>query len=155
ADLNDFKLQHEWRWAFGGFVPIRDRYRLGAQLFGSTGIGRGTTFTADNPPLEGMVEGRMGLGGKQQACGGAGAGTRMTAGYAPDLRVVGVVGYWFRVFDTDPKAPGKRWKADRYAQHGADSDKDGIPDDIDLCPSDPEDHKPPNTDDGCPVLPDR
>ena len=33
--------------------------------------------------------------------------------------------------------------------------RDGLPDDIDLCPSDPEDGKPPNTDDGCPALPDR
>ncbi|MFS8068670.1 MAG: OmpA family protein, partial [Byssovorax sp.] len=30
-----------------------------------------------------------------------------------------------------------------------------IPDDIDLCPTDPEDGKPPNPDDGCPALADR
>jgi outer membrane protein OmpA-like peptidoglycan-associated protein len=156
ADLNDFILQHEWRWAFGGFIPLRDgRIRLGAQIFGSTGIGRDTTFKGDNTPLEWMVEGRMGLGDKQQAYVGAGAGTRLTAGYAPDLRVVGVIGTWFRIFDVEPRSPGKRYKADRYANHGADTDKDGIPDDIDLCPTDPEDGKPPNTDDGCPALPDR
>jgi len=156
GDLNDFQLQHEWRWGFGGFIPLRDgAIRVGAEIFGSTGIGRGTTFDADNTPLEWMVEGRMALGQKKQAYVGAGAGTRLTAGYAPDFRILGVAGYWFTLADTEPKSPGKRWKADRYAEHGADSDHDGIPDDIDLCPMDPEDHKPPNPDDGCPALPDR
>ena len=34
--------------------------------------------------------------------------------------------------------------------HGSD---DHIPDDVDLCPDEPEDGKPPNPDDGCPALP--
>jgi outer membrane protein OmpA-like peptidoglycan-associated protein len=156
ADLNDFKLQNEWRWAVGGFVPLRGgALRLGGQIFGSTGIGRDTTFTGDNTPVEWMVEGRYTWGRLNQFYAGAGGGTRLSAGYAPDFRVVGVVGTWFNIFDTAPPAPGRRYKADRFQDRGADTDKDGLPDDVDLCPTDPEDGKPPNTSDGCPALPDR
>jgi OmpA-OmpF porin, OOP family len=156
ADLNDFALQNEWRWAVGGFVPLRGgALRLGGQIFGSTGIGRDTTFTGDNTPVEWMVEGRYTWGRLNQFYAGAGGGTRLSAGYAPDFRLVGVIGTWFNIFDTAPPAPGKRYKADRFQDRGADTDKDGLPDDVDLCPTDPEDGKPPNTSDGCPALPDR
>jgi outer membrane protein OmpA-like peptidoglycan-associated protein len=155
ASLNDFAVTSEWTWGIGGFVPLRDgTVRLGAQLFGSTGIGRETTFSADNTPIEWMAEGRLALDEKKQGWLGLGGGTRLSAGYAPDFRVVFVAGYSFGITDTDPNAPGRRFKI-RYADHGADSDKDGLPDDIDLCPTQPEDGKPPNPDDGCPALPDR
>ena len=36
-----------------------------------------------------------------------------------------------------------------------DSDGDGIPDDVDACPSEPEDHKEPDAGDGCPAPSDR
>jgi len=154
--LNDFTLQHEWRWGVGGFVPLRGgQVRVGAQIFGSTGISGDTFFAGDNTPIEWMAEGRLYLDEKKQGWAGLGGGTRFTAGYAPDFRVAGVLGYSFSIADTDPNAPGKRFKAQRFAGHGADTDKDGLPDDVDLCPSDPEDGKPPNTDDGCPALPDR
>src|SRR5262249_54711005 len=78
----------------------------------------------------------------------------LTAGYAPDFRIMAAVGYWFNIVDTDPNGPGKRFKKD-YSGHGGDADHDGIPDDIDLCPMDKEDGKPPNPDDGSPSLPDR
>jgi OmpA-OmpF porin, OOP family len=155
TSLNDFKVSNEWTWGLGGFVPLRDgKVRLGAELFGSTGVGRDTTFTADNTPLEWMVEGRLALDEKKQGWLGLGGGTRLTAGYAPDFRAVFVVGYSFGISDVEPRSPGKRFKV-RYAEHGADTDKDGLPDDVDLCPSVPEDGKPPNPDDGCPSLPDR
>src|SRR5262249_26244575 len=79
--------------------------------------------------------------------------TRMTPGYAPDARAIAVAGYSFGIHDTDAASPHRRFRG--YANHGADTDKDGIPDDVDLCPNDPEDGKPPNTHDGCPALPDR
>jgi OmpA-OmpF porin, OOP family len=152
--VNDFGGSHEWTFGGGAFVPLRDgNVRIGAQVFGSVGVD--SRADGDNIPLEWMLEGRMALDAKKQGYIGAGGGTRLTAGYAPDFRVVAVAGYWFSIEDTDPRSPGKRFKADRYADHGGDADKDGIPDDIDLCPSDPEDKKPPNADDGCPALPDR
>ncbi|MCC6557752.1 MAG: OmpA family protein [Polyangiaceae bacterium] len=154
--LNDFRVGNEWKWGVGGFVPLRGgSVRLGAQVFGSTGLTSETTFTADNTPLEWMAEGRLWTDDAKQGYVGLGGGTRLTAGYAPDFRVAFVAGYSFSIADTDPNAPGKRWKSQKYADHGADTDKDGLPDDVDLCPSDPEDGKPPNPDDGCPALPDR
>ena len=156
ADVNQFQLQHEWRWGGGAFVPLRDgTLRLGAQIFGSTGIGRDTTFEGSNTPIEWLAEGRLALDQRKRAWLGVGGGTRLSAGYAPDMRLLATIGYWFPVSDSDPRSPGKKWKAERFREHGGDADKDGLPDDIDLCPTDPEDHKPPNPDDGCPALPDR
>ncbi|HTN91102.1 MAG TPA: OmpA family protein [Sorangium sp.] len=154
ASLNDFNVSNEWRWGLGGFVPLRNgTLRLGAQIFGSTGLGRSTTFTGDNTPLEWMAEGRLALDEKKKGWLGIGGGTRLTGGYAPDFRLVGVLGYSFGIADVEPKSPGRRFQA--VPPRAADTDKDGLPDDIDLCPTDPEDGKPPNADDGCPALPDR
>jgi OOP family OmpA-OmpF porin len=160
GQVNDFKVLNEWRYSAGAFLPLRDgALRVGAQIFGSFGFGQAQgkngSYYAPLTPLEWLAEGRMALGEKRRGWVSVGGGTRLTSGYAPDFRVVAAIGYSFGISDTDPNAPGKRFKVDRYNDHGADSDHDGIPDDIDLCPNDPEDHKPPNTDDGCPALPDR
>lgn len=155
--VSGFSVQHELRYAVGVFAPIRDgSIRLGGEIFGSAPLsGSGQTGPVANLPLEWMAEGRFALGEKRRGWLGVGGGTRLTPGYAPDFRLVAVIGYWFNVVDTDPPSPGKRFKQERYAEHGADTDHDKIPDDIDLCPTDPEDGKPPNPDDGCPALPDR
>ncbi|WP_438028839.1 OmpA family protein [Sorangium sp. So ce233] len=154
ASLNDFNVSNEWRWGVGGFVPLRNgTMRLGAQIFGSTGLGRDTTFTGDNTPLEWMAEGRIALDEKKKGWLGVGGGTRLTGGYAPDFRLVGVIGYAFGISDVEPMSPGRRFQAP--PPRSADTDKDGYPDDIDLCPTDPEDGKMPNPSDGCPALPDR
>ncbi|WP_234023657.1 OmpA family protein [Sorangium cellulosum] len=154
SSLNDFNVSNEWTWGLGGFVPLRDgKLRLGAQIFGSTGVGRDTTFTGDNTPVEWMAEGRIALDEKKKAWAGIGGGTRLSGGYAPDFRLVGVIGYAFGISDVEPASPGRRFTA--APPRSADTDKDGLPDDIDLCPTDPEDGKPPNADDGCPALPDR
>ena len=60
----------------------------------------------------------------------------------------------FGIEDTDRARP-EALPTERDGPRGADTDKDGFPDDIDLCPTEPEDDKPPNPDDGCPALPDR
>lgn len=155
-ELIDFTTSSEWRFAVGAYVPLRDgQVRLGAQIFGSTGIEEGTFFSGANTPIEWMLDGRLYFGAKKQGWAGLGGGTRITAGYAPDFRGVLLAGYSFGIRDTDPPSPGKRWKSQKFSDHGADTDKDGLPDDVDLCPTEPEDGKPPNTDDGCPSLPDR
>jgi outer membrane protein OmpA-like peptidoglycan-associated protein len=152
--VRDFQVEHEWTYGGGVFLPLRNNtVRLGAQIFGSAPIGKGDI--GPNTPLEWMAEGRMALGEKKQTYIGVAGGTRITSGYSPDFRAFAMVGTWFGIENTDPKSPAKRYKTERYADHGADTDKDGIPDDMDLCPTVPEDHKPPNTDDGCPALPDR
>jgi len=154
--INDFRSNHEWRYAVGAFVPLRDgAVRLGAQIFGSVGFGDVGDYYKPLVPLEWLADARFLLDKNKRFYVGAGGGTRLTPGYSPDFRVVALAGYSFSVSDTHPPSPGKRFKADRWAEHGADTDHDGIPDDVDLCPNDPEDHKPPNTDDGCSALPDR
>jgi OOP family OmpA-OmpF porin len=154
--VNDFSVRNEWRYAFGAFLPLRDgSFRLGAQIFGSVGFGQSGTYSAPLTPIEWMGEGRMSFGEKKRGWFLFGAGTRLSAGYAPDFRLIAAVGYSFGIADTAPTSPGKRFQVERYAEHGADTDKDGLPDDIDLCPTEPEDHKPPATDDGCPSPPDR
>ena len=154
--VNDFNVANEWRYAAGAFLPMRNGdFRLGAQIFGSAGFGQKGTYTAPNTPLEWMGEMRMATDVRKRGWFSFGGGSRLTSGYAPDFRVVVLAGYSFPIADTDPGSPGKRFKAERYREHGADTDHDGIPDDIDLCPTEPEDGKPPNPDDGCPALPDR
>lgn len=158
--INDFVVANEWTWAIGAFLPLRDNtVRLGAELFGSTGLGsvngKNTMFDGKTTPLEWMLESRLTLGQARQAYVGLGAGTRLSNGYAPDFRAVAMVGGWFGIADTKPPSPAKRYKIDRTADFGADSDHDGLPDDVDLCPNEPEDHKPPNPDDGCPAPADR
>jgi outer membrane protein OmpA-like peptidoglycan-associated protein len=152
--IGDFSVGPEWRYGVGVFAPLRDgSIRLGAEIFGSLGIGgTGATGLGANAPIEWMGEGRFYLDQKKRGWAGVGGGTRLSAGYAPDFRVVAVIGYSFPIADTDPGAPGKRFK---FEDHGGDRDHDKIPDDIDLCPDEPEDGKPPNPDDGCPALPDR
>jgi outer membrane protein OmpA-like peptidoglycan-associated protein len=157
--VNDFRLGDEWRYAVGAFAPLRDgSIRVGVDIFGSAPLsnsGPTASATGANAPLEWMGEGRFDIDKKKRAWWSVGAGSRLSAGYAPDFRIIAVVGYSFPVGDTDPPSPGKRFKAERFADHGADRDGDHIPDDVDLCPDEPEDGKPPNPDDGCPALPDR
>lgn len=155
--INSFSVNHELRYALGLFFPIRDgSIRLGGEIFGSAPLGgTGLTGPVANIPLEWMAEGRFWLDQKRRGYLGVGGGTRVTPGYAPDFRLVALLGYSFSIADVSPPSPPKRFKAERFAEHGADTDHDKIPDDIDLCPTDPEDGKPPNTDDGCPAPPDR
>jgi outer membrane protein OmpA-like peptidoglycan-associated protein len=154
--LNSFATANEFRYAVGVFVPIRDgSIRLGGELFGGVSLSSGKTGMVANAPLEWLAEGRFTVGEKRRLYFGGGGGTRLTPGYAPDFRLVALIGYSFNIADVDPPAPPKRFKNERFAEHGADRDHDGIPDDIDLCPDEPEDGKPPNPDDGCPALPDR
>ncbi|MFT3769916.1 MAG: OmpA family protein [Minicystis sp.] len=154
--IHSFTVKNEFRYAVGVFAPLRDgSIRIGGEVFGSVGLSGGKTFPVANLPLEWLAEGRFALGEKRRGWLGVGGGTRLTPGYAPDFRVVAVIGYAFPIADTEPPSPGKRFKTERFAEHGADTDHDKIPDDIDLCPTEPEDGKPPNPDDGCPALPDR
>jgi OmpA-OmpF porin, OOP family len=143
--INEFRLADELTYGLGAYVPLGEgRFRVGAEFTGSSGITEGLG-DVDNNPLEWRVEGRMGLGSDpSQGWVGLSAGTRLTAGYAPDFRTVAVVGGWFSLFDTKPKQ-----KDFVYVIPG-DTDKDKIPDDIDMCPAAAEDGKGTNVDDGCP-----
>jgi OOP family OmpA-OmpF porin len=145
ASLNDFRVADELTYGVGAYVPLGDgRFRVAAEVTGSSGMTEGLG-DVDNNPLEWRVEGRMGLGSEpSQGWVGLSAGSRLTAGYAPDFRTVAVVGGWFNLFDTKPK------QRDFVYVIPGDADKDKLPDDIDMCPNAAEDGKGVHTDDGCP-----
>lgn len=159
-------IGNEWRWALGAFVPIKDgKFRVGATIFGQTGVESDetilgdTTFTKQNTPIEWMAEGRMRFGPSDHWWLGAGAGSRLflNAYGSPDFRIVALVGTYIPIFDSDAKSPERKaelrakWKRERES----DRDHDGIPDDIDACPDDAEDHLGNDPNDGCPMPPDK
>jgi OOP family OmpA-OmpF porin len=154
----------EWRWAIGGFVPLKQgKYRIGATIFGQTGIENNNTtgdtvFSKQNTPIEWQAEGRMRFGPFDRWWVGAGVGTRLTIGYgAPDFRMLALVGTYIPILDSEANSPEARLaRRQRWRDQGAgDADHDGIPDDIDACPTEPEDHLGNDPSDGCPIPPDR
>jgi OmpA-OmpF porin, OOP family len=153
---------NEWRWAVGALMPIGSRFRVGATIFGQTGIQNDSTvgntiFTSQNTPIEWNAEGRMKLPlpGFEHLFVGTSVGTRLDDGYGgPDLRIVALAGTYWTIEDTSPPSPERKV---RESIHDSlkDTDHDGIPDDVDACPTVPEDHKEPDPTDGCPAPGDR
>jgi outer membrane protein OmpA-like peptidoglycan-associated protein len=158
-------ISDEWRLALGALLPIfNDKYRLGATIFGQTGIKSDdivgdTAFTSQNTPVEWNIEGRIQklsvLGERWFA--GAGAGSRILGGYgAPDFRIVVLLGTYLPIEDTNARSPEARARMHAHiVTSSKDTDGDGIPDDIDACPTEPEDHRDPDPMDGCPAPTDR
>lgn len=156
AGVNDFRQRHDWRWAVGAFIPLRDnQLRIGGEIFGSTGIGDETAFSEANSPIEWMAEGRIALSEDQALYLGGGGGTRISNGIAPDFRLVGLVGYSIPIAIKPPPPPKQVVRSDYGIVKVVDTDGDKIPDDMDLCPTIPEDGAAPNRDDGCPAPADR
>jgi outer membrane protein OmpA-like peptidoglycan-associated protein len=158
----------EIRLAVGAFAPLfKERFRLGLTFFAQTGIQSdsitGNTFlTTQNTPVEWQAEGRMklppihGTSILENWFVGAGLGTRLTDGYGgPDFRLIGLIGSYIPIVDTNPKSPDRDKVRVSIHENEKDTDGDGIPDDVDACPTEPEDHKDPDPNDGCPALPDR
>ncbi len=154
----------ELRWAIGAFLPINEgKFRLGATIFGQTGLTSDDTtgptfFTAQNTPIEWNVEGRVRLPIKgDRWYASASGGTLILPGYgAPDLRILGFIGTYLPIEDTNPHSPAARDRVRESIRESLkDTDGDGIPDDIDACPTEPEDHKDPDPNDGCPAPSDR
>ncbi len=157
----DLFIGSELRWAFGGYLPLRDgTIRLGVELFGSTGItevqDRNTFFSGNNTPLEWMAQARFVLDKRERLYLQGGAGTRLTDGYgAPDVRVLASIGTYLTIKDFESVSPPPKIRivpgADDY---DVDRDGDGYPDAVDKCPDVKEDGKPPLKTDGCPAVPD-
>jgi outer membrane protein OmpA-like peptidoglycan-associated protein len=163
---NGLGIGNELRLAVGALVPLfQDRFRIGLTFTAQTGLQPddsiiGHTFlTAQNTPVEWQAEGRMRLpkvAFLDPWFVGAGLGSRITDGYgAPDFRFVGLVGMYLPILDTTPKSPDRSKVRVSIHESMKDSDGDGIPDDVDACPNEPEDHKDPDPNDGCPAPADR
>jgi outer membrane protein OmpA-like peptidoglycan-associated protein len=152
----------ELRWAVGAMIPI-GAFRVIGTIFGQTGLTSDditgpTFFTMQNTPIEWNVELRtkLPIKGDRWFVSGSG-GTLILPGYgAPDLRLVALVGTYLPVEDSDAKqVPARDRVRESIHESMKDTDGDGIPDDIDACPNDPEDHKNPDPNDGCPAPADR
>jgi len=152
ARLHELTVGNELTYGVAGFVPLmQDRLRVGAELFGSVGLLKETLGELDASPFEWSLSGRMALDAKKRSYAGINLGSRFTGGYAPDFRAVITIGGAFPLKDTDVGAPAARYQF----RDDVDTDHDGFPDLVDMCPTDPEDKNPPNPDDGCPNMPDR
>lgn len=98
--LPKFHISDELTFGVAVFVPLpvlENRLRLGAEVVGSAGIGYGTTGDVDNVPIEWRVEGRYLFGASRQYWFSGSAGTRLSAGYAPDFRGVLLVGGTYKL----------------------------------------------------------
>jgi outer membrane protein OmpA-like peptidoglycan-associated protein len=115
------------------------------------GITKQTAGELDASPIEWLLGGKMFFTKTKAVYAGLGAGSRLSGGYAPDFRVVGVVGGAVNLADTDVRAPDFKYVIEKEK----DTDGDGYPDVIDVCPENKEDGVAPKPSDGCPNMPDR
>jgi outer membrane protein OmpA-like peptidoglycan-associated protein len=154
----------ELRWGGTIFLPMRQGdVRLGGSLWGTTGIqegattGQSTFFNGRNTDIEWLGEVRFLLKRDTNWYATGGGGTRLATGYgAPDIRLLAQIGTWTTLPDFGPgQEKRERRKTGEMAMYDKDTDGDGYPDDIDLCPTEKEDGKPPRADDGCPGMKDR
>ena len=123
---------------FGGSVQAllgQDRFMLTVEGFGRTAAASGTGFGGrEETPVE-VLAGFKFLSKIGFATGFAGS-AGVTSGYGnPDWRLIGMLGY------TMPEK-----------EPIIDTDGDGIPDEDDACPNDPEDFDGFEDEDGCPDL---
>lgn len=153
AHLNELTIHHELTYGAGGYLPLLEdkTLRLGAEIFGATGLTSATFGELDASPLEWQVNAKKFFLPGNALYAGLGAGTRLNGGIAPDLRVVAVLGGSVSLTDSKMRSPDFKYVIEKEK----DTDNDGYPDVIDLCPADAEDGKDPKPSDGCPHLPDR
>ena len=121
-----------FRWSFGGYVPIplpeMDGLGLMATLFGDAPLSRDLQRDGFNAPVEVDLGVQYAL--PHQLVAQLGGGTGLTNGVgSPSYRIFASIGYTPRVKD---------------------SDGDGIYDNVDDCPTDPEDFDGFEDEDGCP-----
>ncbi len=135
-EIVDLKLGGQL--TFGGGVQVllgQDRFMLTAEAFGRTAAASATGFGGrEETPVE--VLGGFKFNAENGLSVGVGGTAGVTPGYgAPDWRMIGLLGF------TMPE---------KKEEVVADADGDGIPDEADQCPNDPEDMDGFQDEDGCP-----
>lgn len=172
SNVADLRVASELRWAGGAYLPLRDgSILIGGELWGTTGIESvplrepdadgdteaSTFFAGRNTDFEWLGFIRLLLGKENRMYFKGGGGTRLANGYgSPDIRLLAQFGWWRPFSDAKPSSPARRYRdVPDVEDNDPDTDGDGYPDSIDLCPTVKEDGKPPNPDDGCPGPSDR
>jgi len=151
--IGDLDVENELRYAVGAFMPLRDnRVRVGVEVWGSAGIAPGTV-DGRHTTVEWLAQGRFALSPQNRSYLNVGGGTRMSNGYgSADVRAMISYGRFWNFEDTPPEsAPARVRLVDSADMHDTDTDGDGYPDDIDMCPDVKEDGKKPKPTDGCPA----
>ncbi|HMG19681.1 MAG TPA: OmpA family protein, partial [Kofleriaceae bacterium] len=123
----------------GVFVPVQQRVMTSLELDAMVRAAGRDSYTELGSPILAILGARYHFPSGLRAGAGVGAGLTEAPG-SPAIRVLVTVGY--SPEPTRPR-PAPLTRAD-------DSDGDGIPDDLDKCPSQPEDKNGIEDDDGCP-----
>ena len=128
----------------GILVPVRQRLTSSLELDLSTRASGSDAFRAIGSPILAILGGRYQFAGGIRAGAGIGAGLTAAPG-SPAVRVVFTVGY----------SPVPAIAPKRLVPTPADRDGDGIADNLDKCPDQPEDLNGVEDEDGCPDAYDR
>ncbi len=147
TDLTSLRVGHELTYGLGVIgVVVPDVFDVVAELYGATGFetlnDRGGFFGRESSPAEVILGVRVHPICEMEV--GLAGGTGITRGYgAPDLRGVLTIGYAH-----DPHC--RPASAEPEPEPVGDRDGDGIADDVDQCPDEPEDRDGFEDENGCP-----
>jgi large repetitive protein len=139
--LSTLTVGHELTYGLGLTVDIVERWLLGQlEIYGATTFER--FADRESSPLEALIGGIVTIGPSWRI--GLAAGPGLSRGYgSPDARVVLNLGYsWAPSAAPEPEPQPQPEVGDR--------DGDGVLDDADQCPDNPEDHDQFDDADGCP-----
>ncbi len=152
----------ELRFSGGTYLPLRGgRVRLGGELHMTMGLDtlndKSQILSSNNTSLEWLGQTRLLIDDEKRSYVQFAGGTRLATGYgAPDVRLLVQVGSFTDITKATTTSPQRKLNlTPRPPPEAMDTDKDGFPDDIDMCPTVKEDGQPPDTSDGCPAPPDR
>jgi outer membrane protein OmpA-like peptidoglycan-associated protein len=131
VSVSNLDLGHELAYGVGARLHVAKPFWLHAEAYGSTFLNE--PFAREHSPAEALFGAKLDIDGWGI---GAAAGPGLLRGYgSPDYRVIGMLGY------AEPR---------RTVPPRVDTDRDGLYDDVDKCPREPEDRDGFKDEDGCP-----